>query len=330
MNGPPDQAARQPALEQKLSIVLLTFNCAHRIKTILGQLTSLGVPVVAVDNGSADGTADVLAATPGVEVVRLLHNIGAAARNAGAERVRTPYVAFCDDDGWYERSGLEFACAMFDQHPQLALINARILVGEENRLDPISAEMAESPLPDRHGLPGTVLLSFMGGAAIFRTTVYLAAGGYDPRFFIGGEEETLAFKLIKNGYQQRYLPKVVMHHLPSLANAAGLRAYGIRNTLWNALLHRGWESTLRWTVFILADAPKNADWLRGVYMTVKGLPWVLRERSTMDPKLDAELSILDARRFAHRRPLLNTRGWNAADPQTSTATRPSPTGTPAS
>ncbi len=316
MDRAPRQAARQPALGEKLSIVLLTFNCANRIGAILDQLMSLGVPVVAVDNGSADGTADLLASRPGLEVVRLSHNTGAAGRNAGAERVQTPYVAFCDDDGWYERDGLEMACEVFDRHPELGLINARILVGKENRLDPISAEMAASPLPDRQGLPGAVLLSFMGGAAIMRTSAYLSVGGYDPRFFIGGEEETLSFKMIKNGCQMRYLPGVIMHHRPSLANAEKLQAYGLRNTLWNTWLHRRWRSAVRWTAFILADAPKNKDWVRGLMMTIKGLPWVLRERSVMARDLDADLSVLDARRFAHRRPLLNTRGWKPADART--------------
>jgi GT2 family glycosyltransferase len=302
----PDTAA---GLRDRLTVVLLTYNCAHRITTVVQRLLELDVAIVAVDNASSDATADVLRTFAGVEVVELPRNIGAAGRNVGAERARTPYVAFCDDDGWYERAGLDIACDLFDDNPQLGLINARILVRDEQRLDPISVEMADSPVPDRYGLPGAVLLSFMAGAAVVRAVAYRAAGGYDERFFMGGEEETLAFPLAKLGWQMRYIPDVVMHHYPSLANATTLRAYGMRNTLVNAWLHRPLPSALRWTVFTLADTPKNWDYARGVLMTLRAAAWIVRERAPMNADLDADVALLDARRYAARRPLLHTQAW---------------------
>jgi N-acetylglucosaminyl-diphospho-decaprenol L-rhamnosyltransferase len=265
------------------------------------------VPVVVVDNGSRDGTPAVLAGIPGVETVLLPANLGAAGRNAGLERARTPYVAFCDDDGWYERDGLRAAVDLLDAHPRLGLVNARILVGEERRLDVISAEMAASPVPERVGIPGPVLLSFMAGAAIVRRAAYEEAGGYDERFFIGGEEETLAVKLTRRGWQLRYAPEVVLHHRPSLANAGSLRHVGLRNTVVNAWLHRPVRSALRWTAFSLADAPKNRDLLRGLGLIVRAVPWIVRERTPMPAELDADLRLLDARRFQVRRRFLTYR-----------------------
>lgn len=294
-------------------MVLLTFNCAHRIEPVVKRLLGLGVPVIAVDNGSRDGTGDVLERFGRLQVVRLPRNIGAAGRNAGADRARTPYLLFCDDDGWYEPAGLAQVCDLFDQHPQLGVVNARILVNDEQRLDPISAEMADSPLLDRHGLPGAVLLSFMAGAVMIRAEAYRGVGGYDERFFLGGEEETLAHKLAKAGWQMRYLPFIVMHHHPSLANAGALRAYGMRNTLVNAWLHRPWRSAWRWTLFTLADTPKNRDFLRGLTLTGRAVPWIVRERHPMTAELDADLQVLDRRRFAARRPVLNRRNWRPED-----------------
>ena len=121
-------AAGHPLCE-RLSVVLLTYNCAHRIDDILRRLTELRLPLVVVDNASADGTPDVVEAA-GVRVIRLSRNIGAAARNVGVRWVSTPYVAFCDDDGWYERAGLAEVCDRFDAHPALAIVNTRILVDE--------------------------------------------------------------------------------------------------------------------------------------------------------------------------------------------------------
>lgn len=294
------QARLDPALGRlgdRLTVVLLTYECAHRFDHVLERALELDVPVIVVDNGSTDPVAD----HPGVTMVRLPRNIGAAGRNAGLDAAGTPYVAFCDDDGWYERDGLVAAVDLLDAHPGLGLVNARILVGEEDRLDAISAEMAASPVPDRAGIPGAVLLSFMAGAAVVRRSAYRAVGGFDERFFIGGEEETLAVKLTRAGWAMRYLPALVMHHRPSLANAGGLRHVGLRNTVVNAWLHRPARSALRWTVFSLADAPKNRAYLRGVGLIVRAVPWVLRERAPMPPELDADLRLLDARRFRVRR-----------------------------
>jgi GT2 family glycosyltransferase len=307
-------AAQKPPLHHRLSVVLLTYECAHRIAAIVERLLALGVPVVAVDNGSRDGTADVLARYDAVEVVRLPENVGAAGRNAGADRVHTPYLLFCDDDGWYERDGLDEVCDLFDQHPRLGLVNARILVGEAEELDAISIEMASSPLPERDGVPGPVLLSFMAGAVAVRASAFKEVGGYDRRFFIGGEEETVAFPLAKAGWAMRYRPEFVMHHEPSLANAGGLRAWGMHNTLVNAWLHRRLGSALRWTAFTLADTPKNRDFVRGIAMTLRNLPWILRARAPMGHALDDQVCVLDQRRFANRRPLLNRRDWQPPQP----------------
>jgi hypothetical protein len=49
------------------------------------------------------------------------------------------------------------------------------------------------------------------------------------------------------GWQMRYIPDVVVRHQPSVANAAHLRAYGMRDTLRNAWTHRWLVSAIRWT-----------------------------------------------------------------------------------
>jgi GT2 family glycosyltransferase len=165
--------------------------------------------------------------------------------------------------------------------------------------------MAASPLPETAGIPGPVLLSFMGGACLVRVSAYREVGGYDPEFFLGGEEETLAFKLARARWHMRYFPDLVMHHYPSVANAPRLRALGMRNTLWNAWIHRRFRSAVRYTLFILADTPKNQDWVKGLALTIKGIPWAARRRDPLPADLDAALTVLERRRA--RRPLFTLR-----------------------
>lgn len=299
-------------LARRLTVVLLTFNCGHRLPPVLEELLALELPLIAVDNGSADDTTDVLERY-GIRALRMARNIGAAARNVGLAEVTTEFVVFCDDDGWYDRAGLAHAVHLLAEYPRLALVNARIVVGRDALPDPISEEMERSPIPERAGIPGAVLLSFMAGASVARVAAFREVGGYDERFFIGGEEEDLAMRLAKAGWHMRYVHEVVMHHMPSVANARGLRAYGIRNTLWTTWLHRPLPSALRHTLFTLLDRPKNADLARGVAKALLGLPWVLRERRPITPELDADHRLLDARHYRARRPLFTFRE-NYGDP----------------
>lgn len=299
-------------LRDALTLVLLTYNCGRWIDRTLQRAVALGVPVIAVDNASLDDTRRKIEAYPDVRLIALPRNIGAAGRNRGVDAARTRYVACCDDDGSYDRAGLQFAVDALDSHPSLALVNARIVVGDERALDPISIEMAASPLHEDDDLPGTVLCSFMGGACVVRVTAYQQVGGYDDRFFIGGEEETLGWPLIRRGWQLRYLPDVLMQHHPSVANATNIRHFGVRNTLWNCWLHRPWRSALRYSAFIIASTPKDRALLVGLLMAVRGLPWVLRERDPIGDTLDHRLRILEERRFAAWRAHRAAAGSHAA------------------
>ncbi|MCU1657031.1 MAG: hypothetical protein JWO57_1687 [Pseudonocardiales bacterium] len=296
---------QRTTLRDRLTIVLLTFNCGHRIRPILEHLVDLDVAIIAVDNASADDTRAVLAEYPQLDVVAMPRNIGAAARNVGLARATTPYVALCDDDGWYEADGLRLAADLFDRYPALGLVNARILVRDEEVLDPISVEMAASPLTDGADIPGIPILGFMAGAVIVRAAAYSAVGGFDARFFIGGEEDAVAYQLARTGWRMRYVPDAVMHHQPSVANAPHLRAVGLRNALWTCWLHRRAANVVRRTLFTLADRPKNRSWIKGLGMALAGVPWVVRERRPMSRELDGALRALDRRHYAARRPFFS-------------------------
>ena len=90
----------------------------------------------------------------------LARNVGAAVRNAGVRRARTPYVAFSDDDSWWQPGALRRAAAALDADPRLGLVAARTLVGP-GEPDPVNEAMAASPL--REG-GGAAVLGFLACA----------------------------------------------------------------------------------------------------------------------------------------------------------------------
>ena len=129
---------------ERVTIVVLTCNRRDEVLRTLAHVVDAhpALPIVVVDNASHDGTADAVTRRhPHVKLVRLAANLGAAGRNAGVAASATPYVAFCDDDTWWLPGGIERAIEVLDAHPRLAVVTARILVGERRHEDPTNALM---------------------------------------------------------------------------------------------------------------------------------------------------------------------------------------------
>lgn len=213
----------------------------NRRDDLMATLPRHEAPVVLVDNGSTDGTVSaVRAAYPEVTVLPLASNVGAHARTLGARRAGTPFLAFADDDSWWAPGDLAAAVEIMRAHPRLAVLNARILVGPEERLDPVCAEMAVSALGTPDDLPGPALLGFVACAALVRTEAFQEVGGFDSVVRFPGEEERLALDLAAAGWGMAYVDSVTVHHHPSPRRAQpGRRQAGIwRSRLLTALMRQ--------------------------------------------------------------------------------------------
>jgi N-acetylglucosaminyl-diphospho-decaprenol L-rhamnosyltransferase len=283
-------------ITDKVTIVLLTHNSARFLKRTLDNLTGLpGKPaIIAVDNSSKDKTLEILDEY-GIDTIALPKNLGAAARNIGVRRANTPYVAFCDDDVYWKPGSLQKVVEYFSKYPELTLINPKIVVGDKEKTDDISREMAKSPL-DSGKLPGHKLLSFMGGANAVRRDAFLQAGGFEPKLFMGGEEELLATDLAVNGAEMRYLPDITVHHFPSGQNAERLRAYGVRNALWLVWRRRSFKNAWIWTKHIYQTAD-FWQFFKGFAGFLKGLPWAIRTRRAVSKEIERQLELLDKQRL---------------------------------
>jgi GT2 family glycosyltransferase len=252
------------------------------------------VPVVLVDNASTDGTADRVARTfPDVTVLRLPRNAGAVARNVGVTASRTPYVAFADDDSWWEPGALDEAANLLDAHSDLGLVAARVLVGDAAITDPVCEQMAASALGTRPGEPGPRVLGFIACGAVVRRSAYLEAGGFDPVTFFAGEEERLALDLAAAGWGLCYAPDVVARHLPSMSRDPGARLVRItRNELLTCVMRR----PARQVLLTLRHALTTSHGRRGALAAVPRLPAALRARRLLPPEVEAARRLLDESR----------------------------------
>lgn len=284
-------------MENRATVVVITHNRRASLLRTLGKLR--GLPerpaVVVADNASADGTAAaVRTAFPEMLLIRMPRNLGAVARNVAVARVRTPYVAFCDDDTWWDPGALRRAADVLDAHPGLAAVTGKIIVEPRGEEDPIVAELRDSPLPRPGWLALPALGSFLAGASMLRVAAFRGVGGFSPRLWLGGEEELMGTDLLTAGWQLAYADGVVVHHWPSPARDPHLRRRtGIRNTLWQTWLRRPAGPALRRTAWLIRSLPRDLISARALADAAAGLPWVLRERRVVPPPVEQRLRLLD-------------------------------------
>ena len=283
--------------QPRISVVVLSRDRGDELLKTLERLSALPErpAIVVVDNGSGDGSpARVASAFPGVRLIALAGNEGAAARTLGVRATRTEYVAFSDDDSWWEPGALARAVAHLDRHPRIGLLAARVLVGADERLEPTCVAMAASPLATDPQLPGPRVMGFVACGAVVRRRAYLATGGFHPRYGVGGEEALLAADMAGAGWELVYADDVVAHHHPSPSrDRASRRTHAVRNDLWSAWLRSSWPAALRRSARLVGGARSDAAARRGVVAAAAGLPWVLGERETVPAGVQRDLTLLE-------------------------------------
>jgi GT2 family glycosyltransferase len=279
---------RAPA-DPDVTVVVMSRN---RREELLLSLPRHEAPVILADNASTDGTAQaVRSALPEVTVLPLEENVGSYARTLGVERAGTPFVAFADDDSWWAPGDLARAADVMRAHPRLAVLNARILVGPEERLDPGCAEMAASPLGTPDDLPGPSLLGFIACGAMVRREAFLGAGGFDRVVRFPGEEERLALDLAAAGWGMAYVDEVTVHHHPSpRRHAPEQRQAAIwRSRVLTALMRRPAPDVAR---LVLQGMRTGGPQRQGLVDALPDMPAALRRRRSLPPQVRTELRML--------------------------------------
>ncbi|MFH9613535.1 glycosyltransferase family 2 protein [Streptomyces pratensis] len=252
-------------------------------------------PVVVVDNGLDRAVTEALRAHPsGPQVLAPGWNTGALGRNLAVRHADTPYVAFSDDDSWWQAGALRRAADLLDAHPRLGLLAARSLVGPEERDDPLNELLARSPLPPDPALPGRPVLGFLGCACVVRRRAHLEAGGYHALLFFGAEETLLAYDLAAAGWGVSYDPSVAAYHHPDPGARPGRAALLRRNALLTAWLRRPVHVALRHTVALGAAAARgDAGAAAALGGAAVRLPAALRLRRRLPLGVERRVRLLE-------------------------------------
>lgn len=109
-----------------ISVVIPVFNRANVIRRALDSVLAQTLPpheIIVVDDGSTDGTADIVAAHyPSVTLIRQTNQGQPVARNVGIARATGDLIALLDSDDCWLPEKLRLQAEVFTQNPQLGLV----------------------------------------------------------------------------------------------------------------------------------------------------------------------------------------------------------------
>ena len=287
-----------------LSIVILTYQRQDSIRALLedlqGNVTDSRCEVIVVDNGSTDGTAEMLARDfPEVKLVALDRNTGVGGRNEGLKLARGEVAITLDDDMLALRDeDLQFIRDRFGADPALAGLCFKVVWPGSRKV----RDWVHRRTPD-HCDDRFATYEITEGAVAYRLDMLRQVGFYREDFFISHEGVELAYRLLKQGWKIEYDGGVFLEHHHASGGRTSWRRYyfDTRNMFWVAMLHFPVSSMVRYLfvgagsllVYSLRDFHLLA-YVRGVWDGLRGM-WRLRaERQVWSSEVGRYLAEVDS------------------------------------
>jgi GT2 family glycosyltransferase len=215
----------------KLSIVYLNFNRLAETQITTQQLITLckaypEVEIIAVDNGSTDGTAQFLREQTAITALLLDENLGIAGYAAGFDQAAGEYILVLDDDSCpVDFVAVEQAIQRMEQSPLIGVTACHI--------EGVTGEQQWSwHLPKQQILDTSPF--FIGCGFIIRRALFKEIGWYPDDFFLYQNEIDVSFKVRLRGYNILYDPDCLIIHRGTPNQRPGWRRvfFPTRNTLW--------------------------------------------------------------------------------------------------
>ncbi|HYE99113.1 MAG TPA: glycosyltransferase family 2 protein [Planctomycetota bacterium] len=290
----------------KASVIVVNWNGKDMLRQNLPHVLALRAPpfeTVVVDNGSTDGSTDMLRTEfPDVRVVPLPENLGfAGGNNAALPGARGELIATLNNDARPEPDWLARLVETADAHPEAGVFSSRLLVAGEDRIDSDGDLLDTAFRPSKRGAgrpPACAsspheVFSACAGAALYRRSMIDRIGFFDEAFFLIYEDVDLSFRARLAGWKVLHVPDAVVHHAEgsSLDRVPDLRRYWeYRNLEYVWLKNMPARLILRHAPELAAARLLEAwaAWRRlgrrfPIYLRAKGhvlrnLPRLLRER----------------------------------------------------
>lgn len=246
---------RVPAVPRPdVSIVIVTHDAAEVLPQALQALLDNTEPcyeLIAIDNGSGDGTASLLRQIENARVVLNPRNFGfGAANNQGAAHARGRYVVFLNQDAFVNAGWLPPLLERIEADERVGAVGP-MLVNPDGSLQCAGALLSrsgsvacygEGESPEQREYRFARVVDFLAGACLLvRRRAFDEVGGFDPVYGLGYfEDADLCLTLSASGYRCVYEPASRVTHVRGKPGEA-LLGLALRN---RTLFERRWRRVL--------------------------------------------------------------------------------------
>lgn len=226
--------------EKKVTVIIPNYNGLAFMEPCLAALerqTCRDFTVLAVDNGSTDGSAEWLREHD-VPSVFLAENTGfSGAVNTGIRASRTPYVILLNNDTEAEPDyvgqllhAIEQSPRIFSVSPKMIQMYHRELMDDAGDMYSIMGWAYQRGVGQeigRYDRPCHIF-SACAGAAIYRREVFEEIGYFDEMHFAYLEDIDVGYRAKIAGYYNRYCPQAVVYHVGSRTSGSKYNAFKVR------------------------------------------------------------------------------------------------------
>lgn len=209
-------------------VVIVTYNGARWIRLALDSLRKSQMPCipVVVDNASTDDTAEIIRNEfPEVKLLLQSHNSGfGRGNNIGisyAIRSNAEFIFLLNQDAYVTASTLASLTAFLQSHPDYGIVSPLHCSPDLSSLDPQTQRrylQGYAPQYLSDACVGSVkeyydIYGINAAAWMVRSTVFKKTGGFDPLFFMYGEDDDLMARFNHFGLKFALLPTCRIVHL---------------------------------------------------------------------------------------------------------------------
>ncbi len=237
-----------------LSIVIVNYNVkeflTQCLESIYGSQTRFTFEVIVVDNASSDSGQDaILKVFPQVRWIANTENVGfGRANNQGFEAAKGTFTLILNPDTVVQEDTLEVCINYLKSHPEVGGLGIKGIDGAGqflpeskrglptpmtalwkitglSRMFPKSAFFARYHMghldPDKNHKVDILVGCFM----MIPTALLRKVGGFDPRYFMYGEDIDLSFELMKSGHENHYISDSQIIHYKGESTKRGSLNY---------------------------------------------------------------------------------------------------------
>lgn len=229
-----------------VSVIIVTYDSAPCIRECLASVRMqerVEVQLIVVDNASADDTLEAVRDFgAGIRLIQNRENAGfGKACNQGFAASQGRLVYLLNPDAQLVRSdGLALLNRALADHPRWGMAATRILSADSKpRPAPETDYPGQSPLDEKFSrLPGEIAW-VIGASMIVRREVYAELGGFDPDFFLYGEDMDFCLRLRRRGHEIGLVEEVAVRHIGG-ASEQGRDPYEVWTRRTNGI-HQFWK-----------------------------------------------------------------------------------------